>query len=155
MGSLNEVNVRLISHYPNYNLPTYALFVLFKSSWAIFRFALSVHAMAKSTAISLLTTVNVHFLRICKANRSPRRMCLVTYIIGHYNTSVRITTQHLTPFMLCALILYMSVGDLQHRDDSEQQFFSLRNFFMAILFTPSVFARNLLRGSHWKNIFIF
>ena len=30
------------------------------------------------------------------------------YTIGHYNTSVIITTLHLTPLMLCAVILYMS-----------------------------------------------
>ena len=32
------------------------------------------------------------------------------YIIGHYNPSVRIIDQFLTPLMLCVLILYISGG---------------------------------------------
>ena len=34
----------------------------------------------------------------------------ITYIIDHYNLSVRITTWLPTPLLLCALILYMSDG---------------------------------------------
>ena len=35
---------------------------------------------------------------------------IATYIIGHYNPSVRITTWLLTPLMLCVLILYITGG---------------------------------------------
>ena len=35
---------------------------------------------------------------------------LLTDLIGHYNTLVEITTQHLTPPMLCKLILYRNGG---------------------------------------------
>ena len=42
--------------------------------------------------------------------------------------------------------------DLEFNVDSERQIF-LRNFFMAVLFTLRVFARNLLRGSRRRNIF--
>ena len=76
-----------------------------------------------------------------------------TYIIGHYNPSVGITTQLLIPLMLCALILYMSVQHLQFKVDSERQIFE--KFFMAILFSLRVFARNLLRLSCRRIIFIF
>ena len=70
--------------------------------------------------------------------------CIHTYIIGHYNPSVRITTKPLTPLMLCALILYMTPNNS-----------SLRSFLMPIVFTFSVLVKNLLRGSRRRNIFIF
>ena len=75
----------------------------------------------------------------------------VTYIIGHYNPSVRITAQHLTPLILCALILYVSGGTYSLTSTANDRF--LRNFFMACLFTLRIFVRNLLRGSRRRNIF--
>ena len=66
-------------------------------------------------------------------------------IISHYNSSVRITA---TPLMLCVLILYMSGGT--HSVDAVRQFFE--KFSMTILYFLRVSARNLLRGSRWRNI---
>ena len=62
-----------------------------------------------------------------------------TYIIDHFKPSVRITTQLLKPLMLYAL---------QFKVDAERQTFE--KLFMAIFFI----ARNLLRASHRRNIFI-
>ena len=45
-----------------------------------------------------------------------------TYIIGHYNSSVRIKIQLLTPLMLCALILYMSAGTFSIKSTSNDRF---------------------------------
>ena len=72
-----------------------------------------------------------------------------TYIIGHYNRSVRITAQLLPPLMLCALILYISSGSYSLTLTLNNRF--LGNFFMAVLFTLSVFARYLLRGNRRRN----
>ena len=55
----------------------------------------------------------------------------------------------------CALNLYVSGGTyslIQFNVGSERQTF-LRNFFTAGLFTPRVFASNLLRGSRRRNLF--
>ena len=51
---------------------------------------------------------------------------LFTYIIGHYNTLVRITTQFLTPLMLRELILYTSGGSYSFKSSPNDWF--LRNF---------------------------
>ena len=48
-----------------------------------------------------------------------------TYIIGHYNPSVRIID--LTPLMLCVLILYISGGTYSLKSTTNDRFF-LRNF---------------------------
>ena len=58
-----------------------------------------------------------------------------TYIIGHYNPSVRITVQLLAPLMLCALILYMIRGAYSLKSISNNRFFFCETFFMAGLFT--------------------
>ena len=47
-----------------------------------------------------------------------------TYIIGHYNHAVKITTYLLTPFMLCALILYISGGSSSLKSTSNDRFLS-------------------------------
>ena len=78
------------------------------------------------------------------------KLYLHTHIIGHYNPSVRITALLLTPLMLCAFILYVSGGTYSLTSTPNDRFF--RNFFMAVYFSLRVFARNLLRGSHPKNI---
>ena len=70
-----------------------------------------------------------------------------TYIIGHYNPSVRNTAQLLTPLMLCALILYLNGGTYSLTSTPNDR------LLMAIVFTLRVFARNLLRGSSRRNIF--
>ena len=71
-----------------------------------------------------------------------------TYIIGHYNHSVRITT-------------YMGINFIHEWRDLE--FFLIFNILPSFLskfswqfyFTLRVFARNLLRGSRRKNIFSY
>ena len=68
-----------------------------------------------------------------------------TYIIGHYNPSVRITALLAKPLMLYLFILYVS--------DGTYSFF--RNFFMADLFTLRVFVKNQLRGKSRTEIFFF
>ena len=52
-----------------------------------------------------------------------------TYIIGHYNTSVEITTYLLTPLMLCELIVYMN--DRTYRRLSWQ-------FYLLTQFLPEI-----------------
>ena len=52
--------------------------------------------------------------------------------------------------MLCALILYISGGTYSLKSTPNDRF---EKFFMAILFTLRVFARNLLRGNRRRNIF--
>ena len=47
------------------------------------------------------------YRRICIKN-GEIFTCTHTYIISHYNSLVNMTTQHLTPLMLCLLILYVS-----------------------------------------------
>ena len=68
-------------------------------------------------------------------------------IIDNYNRKVRITTLLLTLLMLCSLILYMGGGTYNLKSDKY-----LRNFFIKILFSFRVFARNLLRSNHRGNI---
>ena len=78
----------------------------------------------------------------------------ITYIIGHYNPSVRIIelVAH-TTCVVCIHFFYINKWrDLQFKVDSERQIF-LRNFFMTILFILRVFARNLLTGNRRRNTF--
>ena len=75
-----------------------------------------------------------------------------TYIIGHYNPSVRIIdlVSH-TTYVVCVNFIH-KWRDLQFKVDSERQRF-FEKLFMAILFTLRVFARNLLRENHLRNTF--
>ena len=75
-----------------------------------------------------------------------------TYIIGHYNPSVRIIDliSH-TTYVVCVNFIHMW-RDLQFKVNSEQQIF-LRKFSWQFLFTLRVFARNLLRGNCRRNTF--
>ena len=75
----------------------------------------------------------------------------ITYIIGYYNTSVKITAQLLTPLMLSVLILYMRGWTFSLTPTLNDRF--LREFFMADLFTFRAFARKLLRVCRQRNIF--
>ena len=56
--------------------------------------------------------------------------------------------------MLRALILYMSGGTYSLKSTPNDRFF-LSNFFMAGLFTFRVIARNQMRGSFRRKMFIF
>ena len=82
-----------------------------------------------------------------------------TYIIGHYNHSLRITTQLLTytahsfPLVLCMLIVCMSGGTSTGKVDSERHTF--KKLFMTILFNLRFFARNLFGRSRRRNIFSY
>ena len=73
--------------------------------------------------------------------------------VGYYNPSVRITTQLLTPFILCALILYMNGGTYSLMSTLNDRFFE--DLFMAILFTLRLYVRNLVKGNCGKNIYFF
>ena len=80
----------------------------------------------------------------------------ITYLIGHYNSSVRITTQHLTSLTLPALILYLSGGTCSLKSTSNDRF--LRSFSQQFYFTLRIFARNLQRGNRlvkYFHIFVF
>ena len=73
-------------------------------------------------------------------------------IIGHYNPPVRITIYHLTPFILCVIILGMSARNYSLKLIPNDRF--LRNFFLAILFYIQNFCyksaqRNSLR---WRRL---
>ena len=98
----------------------------------------------KKNSMTLSTFNLIFFLQMAWYNKQS--ISYVLYIhthYGHYNPSVRITTQFHTPLMLRVLILYMSGRELQFKVDSQRQVFE--KFFMAILFTLRVFVRNLLR----------
>ena len=60
-----------------------------------------------------------------------------TYIIGHYNPSVRITAELLTPLMLRALNFIREWRDLQFNIDSERQIFE-KLFHGRFIFTLKV-----------------
>ena len=60
-----------------------------------------------------LTFDNIFDIPDLQLTSVSRNAYIHKYIIGYYNTAVRITTKILTPIMVCALISYMSV-------DSEQ-----------------------------------
>ena len=74
-----------------------------------------------------------------------------TYIIGHYNPSVRIIdlVSH-TSFSHQFLTLVSHTYSL--KSTPNDRFFS-EKLFMAILFTLRVFARNLLRGNRLRTTF--
>ena len=71
-----------------------------------------------------------------------------TYIIGHYNPSVRIIdlVSH-TTYVVCVLILYINGGTYSLKSTPNDWFFE--KLFTAILFTLRVFARNTFRISFW------
>ena len=72
-----------------------------------------------------------------------------TYIIGHYNPSVRIIVLvSYTTYVVCVNFIH-KLRDLQF---NERQIF-LRHFSWQFLFTLRVFARNLLRGNCQRNTF--
>ena len=68
-----------------------------------------------------------------------------TFIIGHYNPSVRIVdlVSH-TIYVVCFNFIH-KWRNLRLKFDSERQIF--KKLFLAILFALIVFARNLLRGN--------
>ena len=73
-----------------------------------------------------------------------------TYIISHYNPSVRIIdlVSH-TTYVVCVNFIH-KWRDLQFKVDSERQI--LEKLIMTILFTFRVFARNLLRGKRRRTL---
>ena len=75
-----------------------------------------------------------------------------TYIIGHYNPSVRIIglVSH-TAYVVYVNFIH-KLRDLQFKVDSERHIF-WETFHGNFLFTLRVFARNLLRGSRRRNTF--
>ena len=77
-----------------------------------------------------------------------------TYIIGHYNPSVRIfgLVSH-TTHVVCVKFYTWAAGPSVQCRLRMKNF--LRNFFMARLFTLRVLARNLLRGNRRSDIFFF
>ena len=76
--------------------------------------------------------------------------CIHTYIIGHYNPSVRITDL-VSHTHLCMLILNISGGTYSLKSIPNDRFF--RELFKAILFTRRVLGRNLLTGNRRRNTF--
>ena len=79
--------------------------------------------------------------------KTSQKIHIRTYIIGHYNSSVRIIdlVSH------CVLISHISGGTYSLKSTPNDRFFE--KLFMAILFILRNFARNLLRGSRRKNTF--
>ena len=74
-----------------------------------------------------------------------------TYIIGHYNSLIRITAQLFTLIMRYALILYQYVSEWALTLNDR----FLRTFFMAGLFTVRVFTTDLLGENRRRNISFF
>ena len=76
-----------------------------------------------------------------------------TYIIGHYNPSVRIIdlVSRTTYNIMCVNFIH-KWWNLQFKVDSERQIF-WETFRGNFLFTLRVFARNLLRGNRRRNTF--
>ena len=62
---------------------------------------------------------------------SPENIYIHTYIIGHYNPSIRFTVQLLKLLMLCALILYVNGRTYSLTSTPNDRF--LRNFFIKTL----------------------
>ena len=73
-----------------------------------------------------------------------------TYIIGHYNPSVRITAQLLTPLMLCAFILYVSFGTYSLTSTQNDRF-----FFRSFLIAEILYQKSAEKKSPKKYIFRF
>ena len=71
---------------------------------------------------------------------------MITYIIDHANTSVRITTYLFTLLLLCVLIVNMSGGTCSLNSSPYNRF--LRNFFVAIL----SYSQNLSQKSAWRKL---
>ena len=78
-------------------------------------------------------------------------MPIHTYVIGHYNLSVRITTKLPITLLFCVLILSSRAYSLN--STMNERF--LRSFFMVILFILTVCTRYQVKGIPWRNIFIF
>ena len=74
-----------------------------------------------------------------------------TYIIGYYNPSVWIIYLASHTTYVVYVIFIRKCRDLQFKVDSERQIFD--KLFITILFTLTVFARNLLRGIRPRNTF--
>ena len=82
---------------------------------------------------------------ICTVTSRNATCHIHTYIICHYNTSVRIID------LFSHIILYISV-EIYNLKSTPYDRFS-EKLFMAILFTLRVFARNLLRVNCRRNTF--
>ena len=83
------------------------------------------------------------------------QLCLIhTYIIDHYNSSVRITIWLHTALMLCALILYVSGGTYSLKSTLKDRIFE--KLFMAITIYSQSFCQKFTeRKSKIKYFFIF
>ena len=76
-----------------------------------------------------------------------------TYIIGHYNPSVGITTQLLIPLMLCALILYVS-GETYILTSTPNDRFFVKPFHGSFIYSKS-FCQKLAERKSPKKYFFF
>ena len=103
-------------------------------------------------AFSLSIAYGVCFCSFCLLLifiSNDMRLFPYTYIIGHYNPSVRIMEQLLTPLMLCVLILEVTYSVESTPND---RFFK-KLFRGSFIYSQRVFARNLLIGNRRRNIF--
>ena len=100
--------------------------------------------------VSCIQSINNDFIQADNKNISKERQILkiitkvmiresqfnyITYINGHYNSSVRIKKQFFTPLILCLLILNMSGGTYSLKTTPNDRF--LRKLCIAIIFTYS------------------
>ena len=76
-----------------------------------------------------------------------------TYIIDHYNPSVRITAGLLTPLMLCALILYVSGGTYSLMSTPNDIFFFWEAFHGNFICSQSFCQQSAERKSPTKYFF--
>ena len=99
-----------------------------------------------------LVNMNINFIQnLINQNQLLQFTYIYTYTIGHYNTSVRITTQLLTALMLWALIFTHQRRDLEFKANSERQIFLGKTFHGNFIFFK-VFSKNLQSGSRRRNI---
>ena len=86
-----------------------------------------------------------------RLNNAGKYCDIHTYIIGHYNLSVRIIDLvSYTIYVMCVNFIH-KWRDLQLKVDSERQIWE--TFLGNFIFALRVFARNLLRGNRRRNTF--
>ena len=76
---------------------------------------------------------------------------MLIYVPDHYNPSVRIMIDLLTPLLSYVLYFISKWRDLKFKVNTERQIFE--EIFIANLFTLRVFATNLLRGNRVEIFF--
>ena len=102
--------------------------------------------------ISDISDGTYNSLKSTPNDRFFEKLLMAILFYFHYNASAGITTNLLTPLMLGVLILYISGGTYSLKSTPKGS--GVEKLFIAILFIPKGFARNLLSGTRQRNIFL-